>query len=97
MSSRSRTLYVGVMSDLEVRVEQHRGRVSAGFTARYNIDQLVYFEIVGNARAAFEREKQIKGWTRAKKIALVDSMNPEWVDLSAEWRTDARVPSHSLR
>ena len=68
-----------------------------GFTSRYNVDQLVYYETASNARAAFGREKQIKGWTRRKKIELIDSMNPRWRDLSADWHMDARDPSHSLR
>jgi len=97
LSSRSRTLYVGVTSDLQLRVEQHRTKVFGGFTARYNIDQLVYYEMAGSTRAAFEREKQLKHWVRSKKIALIDSMNPRWIDLSSEWRMEARDPSTSLR
>jgi putative endonuclease len=97
MTNKSRTLYIGSTRDLEIRVEQHRSKVFDGFTARYNIDRLVYYEAALNVRAAIERERQLKGWTRAKKVALIDSMNPRWRDLSEEWRMDARDPSHSLR
>jgi putative endonuclease len=97
MTNRSRTFYTGITRDLVVRVDQHRTKALGGFTARYNIDQLVYYEVGLNVRAAIEREKQIKGWTRRKKIVLIDSLNPTWRDLSAEWRADGRDPSHSLR
>jgi len=75
-------LYTGVTSDLLKRVADHRARVDpACFTARYRVDQLVHFEPFQDIRAAIEREKQIKGWTRAKKIALIESQNREWKDL----------------
>jgi putative endonuclease len=82
MANLSRTLYVGVTSDLEGRVFQHKKKLFPGFTAKYNIDQLVYFETTENVRAAIAREKQIKGWLRQKKIALIESVNPGWMDLS---------------
>ena len=85
MSNRSRTLYIGVTNDLVRRVYQHRQRLIPGFTSRYNIDQLVYYEVTDDIRAAIAREKQLKGWLRAKKIALIEAMNPEWDDLSAGW------------
>jgi putative endonuclease len=81
LSNNSRTLYVGVTNQLLVRVEQHRAGEFEGFTKKYNIHRLVYFErfqYVGNAIA---REKQIKGWLRARKIALIEEENPTWEDL----------------
>ena len=64
---------------------QHREKVVEGFTRRYNITMLVYFEQTNDVESAFLREKQIKGWTRAKKMALIESTNPDWRDLSKEW------------
>jgi len=84
LASRSRRLYVGVTNDLLVRLAQHReGR--CGFTARYRIRRLVYFETTGNVMSAIEREKQIKSWRRAKKVALIAASNPTWDDLAALW------------
>jgi len=82
----SRTLYVGVTSDLERRLWQHRNKQIDGFTRRYNITKLVFFEESGDPLAAIAREKQIKGWLRAKKIALVESTNPQWHDLGEAWK-----------
>jgi putative endonuclease len=81
MSSGRRTLYVGVTNDLERRVHEHREKLLEGFTKRYNIKHLVYFESFTDVRAAIAREKQIKGWSRLKKLALIRSRNPDWKDL----------------
>ena len=78
-------LYTGVTNDLVRRVWQHRKRVKEGFTKKYNCDQLVYLEWYQDVRQAIERETQIKKWSRAKKNALIASLNPEWRDLSDEW------------
>ena len=83
MTNPSRTLYVGVTNDLERRINQHRLKEIPGFTAKYNITQLVYYEETGDVLAAIAREKTIKGWLRAKKIGLIESSNPNWQDLSA--------------
>jgi putative endonuclease len=83
MANRSRTLYTGVTNDLERRVYEHKRKLVPGFTLKYNVTKLVYFEATHDIRAAIEREKQIKGWLRRKKIALIDSVNPAWADLSA--------------
>jgi putative endonuclease len=72
-------------SNLVARVYQHKHKLAPGFTSRYNITQLVYYEIYGRPIHAIEREKQIKGWRRAKKIALIRSENPRWLDLAADW------------
>ena len=85
MTNRSRTLYTGVTSDLERRIYEHKGRLVPGFTAKYRIKQLVYFEVTQDVHAAIAREKQIKGWLRAKKTALIESINPKWKDLSVGW------------
>jgi len=85
LASPSRTLYTGVTNDLARRVYEHKHKLFPGFTARYNVDELVCFEETSDVNAAIGREKQIKGWTRAKKFALIESTNPHWQDLSAEW------------
>ncbi len=89
MSNYSRTLYTGVTNNLERRVYEHQQKLVPGFTSRYNITWLVYYEVTGDPRAAIAREKQIKGWRRSKKIALIESMNPAWQDLSRGWYADA--------
>jgi putative endonuclease len=85
LSSKTQRLYVGVTNDLERRVAQHKRREMSGFTSRYNIDRLVYFEETSDVRDAIDRERQIEGWVRARKIMLVVEMNPEWRDLAADW------------
>ncbi len=89
MTNRNRTLYIGTTSDLERRVYQHKHGLLPGFTSKYKLTQLVYYEVGDDVRAAIAREKQLKGWLRAKKIALIESMNREWDDLSAGWYSDA--------
>jgi putative endonuclease len=84
LSNRSRTLYVGVTNDLQRRVYEHKHNLVPGFTSRYRIDRLVYFEGTGDVQAAIAREKQLKGWLRAKKVGLIESVNPTWEDLGAE-------------
>ena len=85
LASRSHTLYVGVTSDLQKRVFQHKWKEHDGFTERYNCDRLVWFEINQDVRNAIAREKQVKHWRREKKIALIEKMNPAWLDLSKDW------------
>lgn len=85
MTNKSRTLYTGVTNDLIRRVYEHKNKIIKGFTSRYNITMLVFYETYSSIHLAIEREKQIKGWLRKKKIALIDSVNPEWNDLSEEW------------
>ena len=82
-------MYVGMSSNLEVRVDQHKNKRLDGFTKHYNVTRLVYFEATNEVLAAIAREKQIKGWRRSKKIALIESMNPQWRDLSAQCRDAA--------
>jgi len=82
MANKSGTLYIGVTNNLERRVFEHKNHLIEGFTKKYKITKLVYFEETNDISAAISREKQIKGWLRRKKIALVESMNPGWKDLS---------------
>lgn len=79
----SRTLYVGGTSDLLRRTAEHQAKEHRGFTSRYNIGQLVYFEETADVMSAIAREKQLKGWARWKKVALIESLNPTWADLGA--------------
>src|SRR5688572_10033729 len=85
MVGASGTLYVGITSDLPMRVYQHKKKLLAGFTRRYNIDRLVYWESFGEVTMAIRREKEIKGWKRDKKIRLIESRNPHWNDLATRW------------
>ena len=85
LTNKSKTLYTGVTNDLERRIYEHQNKLVPGFTIQYNISRLVFFEATPNVRAAIAREKQIKGWTRRKKIALIESTNPRWRDLSVDW------------
>lgn len=82
MTNKSKTLYTGITNNLNRRVFEHKNKIIAGFTKKYNIDKLVYFELFNKSDDAIRREKQIKGWIRKKKIDLIESMNPEWKDLS---------------
>ena len=89
LANASRMLYVGVTNNLKRRVYEHRNQVIPGYTSRYGIKRLIWFEETPNVQAAITREKQIKGWIRAKKVALIESQNPAWNDLSAGWYDDA--------
>jgi len=84
MSSLSRTLYTGITNDLMRRIDEHKAGLEGGFTRRYHVTRLVYHEQTGDVRAAIAREKQIKSWSRAKKIALIESVNPKWRDLAED-------------
>ena len=84
MSNKSHTLYVGSTVDIVLRVRQHKNR-EAGFTSRYHFTRLIWVEVFTDISAARRRERQIKGWTRAKKVALIQEGNPKWMDLSANW------------
>jgi putative endonuclease len=79
------TLYTGITNDLQRRVWEHKQKQIPGFTKRYNLTRLVHYEETDDVSAAIAREKQIKGWIRAKKVALIESSNRNWVDLAEEW------------
>ena len=85
MASRYGALYTGVTRNLPRRVQQHRDAISPGFTKRYRVTRLVYYEVCGEPLAAITREKEIKGWRRKKKLALIRSANPGWKDLAKGW------------
>ena len=85
MTNQSKTLYTGVTNDLMRRVYEHKNKMIEGFTKKYNITKLVYYEETNDIQVAISREKQIKGWLRGKKIALIESVNPKWNDLSEGW------------
>ena len=85
VASRSHTLYIGVTGNLHKRAFEHKQKTFEGFSAQYNCNRLVWFERFGSPGAAIAREKQLKGWIRAKKIALIEKMNSAWVDLSEGW------------
>ena len=86
LSSHTRVLYVGVTNDLERRLWEHKHPRKWGFSAQYDVNRLVYFEQTPDMLAAIQREKQIKGWRRAKKIALIEATNWDWKDLSQDWK-----------
>ncbi len=92
MSSQRRVLYIGVTSKLERRVFQHKGHFFGGFTAKYNVSNLVYFERYSNVYRAIGREKELKGWLRQKKVSLIESANPKWKDLSYGWYRKISLP-----
>ncbi|MCB0185227.1 MAG: GIY-YIG nuclease family protein [Caldilineaceae bacterium] len=85
MTNRTRTLYTGVTNNLQRRVYEHKHKVNLGFTSKYNINQLVYYEETNSIHVAIVREKEIKNWLRRRKVALIESKNPTWRDLSADW------------
>ena len=80
-SKRNGTLYIGITSDLMQRVWNHKNKIVEGFTQKYDVDKLVYYEIYDDAQAAILREKQLKKWRRAWKLRLIEKMNPAWNDL----------------
>jgi len=82
----SRTLYIGVTNDLLRRLEEHRCGIGSEFTKKYNVHQLAYYESTNSVWAAIEREKELKGWRRSRKIVLIEQTNPDWKDLAAEWK-----------
>jgi putative endonuclease len=87
VASRSLTLYIGMTGNLYKRVFEHKRKLHEGFSATYNCNRLVWFERYDDPNNAIAREKQLKGWSRAKKIALITKSNPTWIDLSETWFT----------
>ncbi|WP_353892503.1 GIY-YIG nuclease family protein [Proteinivorax hydrogeniformans] len=79
----NRVLYTGVTNNLERRIYEHKNKLVKGFTQKYNVDKLLYYESTSDANSAIAREKEIKGWTRQKKNELIASVNPKWKDLSS--------------
>ena len=89
MASRSLNFYIGMSSNLYQRVWQHKHHIFEGFTTKYHIERLVYYETFDDVIQAIAREKQLKGWSRVKKIALIKTINATWLDLSEEWYGNA--------
>jgi putative endonuclease len=85
VASRSGTLYIGMTNNLDVRIAQHKSSEIEGFASKHHCDRLVYWESFDEVLNAIDREKQLKGWRRAKKIALIESVNPRWEDLAEKW------------
>ncbi len=90
MTNQVRTLYVGVTNDLVRRVYEHKRKLVPGFTSKYNLTWLAYYEETSEVASAIAREKQVKGWRRSQKVELIESMNPRWKDLALVWFEDAR-------
>lgn len=86
-NKRKTTLYIGMTNDISRRMHEHKNHLLPGFSDRYNLEWLIYCEETSDVQAAIAREKQLKGWSRAKKVSLIESTNPGWLDLSAEWVT----------
>ena len=85
LTNHSRTLYIGVTNDLMRRVYEHKNGLLPGFTSKYRIGMLVYYEAFSDIRQAIAREKELKAWRRSKKVALIEAENPHWDDLSETW------------
>ena len=88
MTNRPKTLYIGVTNDLKRRVYQHKQKLIHGFTQKYNLTRLAWYEQTSDITSAIAREKQIKNWRRSKKVDLIESSNPHWRDLSTGWYAD---------
>jgi putative endonuclease len=84
MASKSGVLYIGMTNNLLRRIYEHKEKTREGFSQRYNVGKLVWYELHGTAPSAISREKQIKSWRRSKKVALIDAKNPKWHDLTLE-------------
>jgi putative endonuclease len=95
VASRTRVLYVGMTNDLQRRISEHKQKLIPGFTANYNVNRLVWYEAFPDAAQAIAAEKRIKGWTRAKKVALIEAKNPEWHDLAEPVSAKAATPGSS--
>ena len=85
MANQSRMIYTGITNSLLHRVHQHKTKQIEGFTKKFNVTKLVHFEEMNDVRVAIRREKEIKGWLRAKKVALIEKDNPTWKDLAEDW------------
>jgi putative endonuclease len=91
LASRSHTLYIGMTGNLQGRVFAHKRKLHEGFSAAYNCNRLVYFEQFASPTNAIAREKQLKGWVRAKKIAIIEKTNPTWQGLSEDWYSQEQL------
>jgi putative endonuclease len=96
VASRTGTLYIGMTNNLYVRVMQHKSGEIEGFSTTYQCDRLVYWESFDEVLKAIDREKQLKGWRRAKKIALIESVNPRWEDLAEKWGSEMAFAGQAI-
>jgi putative endonuclease len=94
LAGKSGVLYTAMTNNLTPRIMEHKQKKIPGFTSKYNVTNLVWFEAHGGAISAIAREKQIKGWSRAKKVALIEAMNPHWEDLTEILQTDSPPFEH---
>jgi putative endonuclease len=92
----NRVLYTGVTNNLERRLYEHKHGLLDGFTKKYNVHKLVYFDTSSDIDAVIQREKQIKGWTRQKKNNLIESINPDWKDLTESWEMNTLTQQTKL-
>ena len=97
VSSRSGTLYIGITNSIERRMWEHKSGEFAGFASKYRCDRLVYYESFDDVLIAIGREKQLKGWVRHKKIALIESVNPRWGDLAEKWGAEMAFVGESIK
>jgi putative endonuclease len=96
VASQTGTLYVGMTNNIERRMREHKSGEVEGFASRYGCNRLVYWESFDEVQRAINREKQLKGWTRAKKIGLLESMNPRWADLAEKWGAEMAFAGESI-
>lgn len=96
VASQTGTLYVGVTNNIERRMREHKSGEFEGFASSYGCNRLVYWESFDEVQRAINREKQLKGWTRAKKIGLIESMNPRWADLAEKWGAEMAFAGESI-
>jgi putative endonuclease len=96
VASRTGTLYIGMTNNLYLRIAQHKSGEVDGFSSKYHCDRLVYWESFDEVLKAIDREKQLTGWRRLKKIALIDSVNPRWEDLAEKWGAEIAFASEAI-
>lgn len=97
IGSRTGTLYIGMTNNIERRIWEHKSGDFEGFAGKYHCNRLVYYESFDEVVKAINREKQLKGWVRRKKIALIESVNPRWQDLAEKWGAQMALPGESIR
>jgi putative endonuclease len=97
VASRTGTLYIGMTNNLYVRIAQHKSGDIEGFSSKYECNRLVYWESFDEVLKAIDREKQLKGWRRAKKIVLIESMNPRWTDLAEKWGAELAFAGQAIK
>jgi putative endonuclease len=97
VASNTGTLYIGMCNSIERRMREHKSGQFESFASRYHCDRLVYFESFDDVRNAIDREKQLKGWRREKKVGLIEKLNPRWQDLAEKWGAEMAFPCQSIK